>query len=89
MSTVMKTHLVKMGNSQGIRIPKLLLDQLGFDEEVELTIQQNQLVVRPVRLPRHNWDKRFKAMAEHGDDRLLDMGITGLTRWDADEWEWK
>ena len=88
MNTVVKTRIVKMGNSRGIRIPKLLLDQLGLNEEVELAVQQNQLVIRPVRRPRHAWDEQLKLMAERGDDRLLDAEAVSLTRWDTDEWEW-
>jgi antitoxin MazE len=88
MNTVVKTRIVKMGNSRGIRIPKLLLDQLGLNEEVELAVQQNQLVIRPVQRPRHGWDEQLKLMAERGDDRLLDAEAVSLTQWDADEWEW-
>ncbi len=88
MSTIVKTRIIKIGNSQGIRIPKLLLDQLGFRDEVELDVQQDQLVIRPVRHPRHGWEEQFKLMAERGDDHLLDETVPSLTQWDADEWEW-
>ena len=88
MSTSLRTRIIKIGNSQGIRIPKLLLDQLGLDEEVELAVQEDQLVIRPFRHPRYGWDEQFRMMAEHGDDRLLDEAVVSLTPWDADEWEW-
>ena len=87
MNTSLRTRIIKIGNSQGIRIPKLLLDQLGWDEEVELAVQEDQLVIRPIRHPRYGWDEQFRMMAEHGDDRLLDE-VVSLTQWDADEWEW-
>ena len=88
MNMVVRTRIVKIGNSQGIRIPKLLLDQLGLGEEVELAVQQNQLVIRSVRRPRYSWDEQFKTMAERGDDHLLDEATFGLSRWDTEEWEW-
>ena len=88
MNTVVKTRIVKVGNSRGIRIPKLALEQSGLRGEVELAVERNQLVIRPARRPRHDWDKQFSAMAAHGDDRLLDKEATNLTRWDAEEWEW-
>ena len=88
MSTVMKTRIVKIGNSHGIRIPKLLLDQLDLGEEVEITAQHDQLVIRPVRRPRYNWEEQFRTMAEQGDDPLLDETVLSLTQWDTDEWEW-
>jgi antitoxin MazE len=87
MSTALRTRIIKIGNSQGIRIPKLLLDQLGLDE-VELAVQEDQLVIRPIRHPRYGWDEQFRMMAEHGDDRLLDEAVVSFTQWDADEWEW-
>jgi len=88
MNAVVRTRIVKIGNSQGIRIPKILLEQLGLGEEVELAVQQDQLVVRSVRRPRYGWDEQFKMMAERGDDRLLDEAALNRTRWDAEEWEW-
>ena len=88
MPTVVKTRIVKIGNSQGIRIPKLLLDQTDLGEQVELELQGNQIVVRPAYRARHNWENQFKAMAEQGDDRLLDGDVVILTAWDEEEWEW-
>ena len=88
MTTVMKARLIKIGNSQGIRIPKVLLDQLDFGEEVELEVQSNQLVLRPAQRPRHGWAAQFRLMADQGDDTLLDAEETPLSTWDADEWSW-
>ncbi len=85
MPTVVKTRIVKIGNSQGVRIPKFLLNQTGLGEEVELALQQGQLIVRPVYRVRHNWGDQFKAMAEQGDDRLLDGDILIPTVWDEEE----
>ena len=86
MSTVLKSRLVKIGNSHGVRIPKVWLDQLDLGAEVELSMQSDQIVIRPAHPPRHGWEEAFQAMAAHGDDRLLDQ--PHATRWDADEWEW-
>jgi antitoxin MazE len=88
MSTAVKARIIKIGNSQGIRIPKLLLDQAGLEKEVELAVQPHQLVIRPIRHPRQDWDEHFRLMAERGDDRLLDESAVSLTQWDTDEWEW-
>ncbi len=86
MSTVVKTRIVKIGNSQGIRIPKAWLEHAQLGEDVEVSVQPDRLVIRPAHRPRHNWDEQFRAMAERGDDQLLDQAI--LTAWDTDEWEW-
>jgi antitoxin MazE len=82
----MMTRIVKIGNSRGIRIPKLVLDEIGLDDEVEMEIENNQLVIRPVPSVRQGWAEAFKKMAEKGDDRLLDENMP--TQWDKDEWEW-
>ena len=84
-----KTRIVKIGNSQGIRIPKVLLDQVALGEEVELEVQENQLVIRSARSVRSDWDEQFIRMAECGDDQLLDAKTASLTSWDKDEWEWQ
>jgi antitoxin MazE len=85
----MKTRIVRIGNSQGIRIPKLLLEQAGLPEEVELEVEDGTIVIRSARIPRDGWAKSFQAMAEAGDDKLLDAdAIATSSTWDDDEWEW-
>ena len=86
MSTTLKTRIVKIGNSQGIRIPKGSLEQAGLDVEVELDVQFHQIVIRPAHPTRHDWEKRFDTMAAQGDDAPLDQLIA--TGWDEQEWEW-
>ena len=83
-----KTRIIRIGNSQGIRIPKPILEQLGFGEEVELEVLSDQLVVRSPHQPRQQWAERFQAMAEAGDDQLLDDEPLILTEWEESEWEW-
>ena len=85
--TAIKTKIVKIGNSRGVRIPKLLLEQAGFIEEVEIVVDNDQLILRPVAGPRAGWDEAFRRMAAAGDDKLLDPET--LTMWDETEWEWE
>ncbi len=84
----MKTRIVRIGNSQGIRIPKLLLERSNLAEEVELQAQDNQIVIRSAREPRQGWENAFRAMAARGDDEMLDKNSFAQTQWDVDEWEW-
>jgi len=83
-----KTRIIKIGNSKGIRIPKPILEQLDFTEEVELEVLSDRLVVRSVHQPRRQWEQYFKAMADAGDDQLLDDEPFLLTDWEESEWEW-
>lgn len=88
MRTVLKTRIIKIGNSHGIRIPKLVLDQFGGVEDVEMEVRPEALIIRPVQCPRQSWEEQFRAMAAQGDDRLLDEPLPSLTHWDEEEWEW-
>ena len=88
MTAVITTRIINIGNSRGIRIPKLLLERLGPVEDVELTIEQDHLIVRPIHHVRAGWDEQFAKMTAAGDDRLLDAEAPSLTRWDAEEWQW-
>ena len=88
METIVKTRIVKIGNSQGIRIPKLLLDQADFSDEIELVVARHQIVIRPIHVPRQGWDEQFKKMAENGDDYLIDDDVL-LSSWDEEEWVWE
>jgi antitoxin MazE len=84
----MKTRIIRIGNSQGIRIPKLYLQQTGLHEEVELDVQDKEIVIRSVGHPRQGWAEAFRAMTEQGDDQLLDKGIGSQSSWDEAEWQW-
>ena len=85
----MKAKIVKIGNSQGIRIPKVILEQSGLQDEVELEVKNNQLIIRPKRSIRQGWEVAFSLMAEMRDDQLLDEdSISSQSNWDNEEWEW-
>ncbi len=83
---IVHTQIVKIGNSRGVRLPKLLIEQMGFDNEVEIVVERGHLVLRPLVRTRHGWNEHFRAMAKHGDDKLLDEPVS--TKWDRSEWEW-
>jgi antitoxin MazE len=85
----MKTRVVRIGNSHGIRIPKPLLEQTGLRGEVEISAQDDSLIIRPARRPREGWAAAFQEMAHSGDDALLDDTAPSLSSWDEDDWEWR
>ncbi len=69
----MKTFIRKMGNSQGVLIPKPFLAQTGMDVgEVEIEIESNAIVIRkPQKKTRQGWSDASKAVAAAGDDKLI------------------
>lgn len=84
----MKAKIVKIGNSQGIRIPKPLIEQTGLGEDVEILVEGNRLILRPAGRPRAGWSEAFQEMARSGDD-LLPQGDEHIpTKWEEAEWEW-
>ena len=85
----MRTRIVKIGNSLGVRIPKVLLEQSRLAEEVEIEAFDRQIVIRSARDPRDGWDAAFQAMTQNGDDKLLDAEETqNLSGWDETGWQW-
>ena len=85
----MKVSIVRIGNSQGIRIPKVVLEQTRLKGEVELEVRDLQILIRAATKPRQDWGRKFRIMAAKGDDKLLDGEDSGLTSWDKEEWQWK
>jgi len=83
----MKTNIIRIGNSQGIRIPKIILEQSHIGTEVELEVEDKKIVISPASSPRQGWEKKFQRMADKSDDRLIDKSEV-MTQWDSDEWEW-
>ena len=84
----MRARVVKIGNSQGIRIPKTLLEQTGTIDDVELDIEKDKIVIRPISNPRLGWEKAFKAMSDNLDDTLI-IGDENISHsWDEEEWRW-
>jgi antitoxin MazE len=86
MTTSIKWRVIKVGNSQGIRIPKLLLEQSGIQENVEIEVRDHQLIITAAPGTRVGWAAAFAEMAKNQDDVLLDE-VTGNV-WDEQEWEW-
>ncbi len=86
----MKTQIVKIGNSQGIRIPKIILEQSQLDSDVELIPEHEQIIIRSLKKKRSNWNETFKAMANLNDDKLLDESkLKDQSSWDESEWIWE
>lgn len=84
----MKTRIVAIGNSRGVRIPKPLLEQTGLSGEVEIRAEGRTLLIRAAERPRATWAAAFREMARRGDDALLD-DAPNTSSWDEDEWEWR
>jgi len=67
----MEIPIVPIGNSKGIRFSKTLIEKYDFKDAVELILDDEYLIIKPVIHPRKNWDLAFQKMHETGDDKLL------------------
>jgi antitoxin MazE len=84
----MRARVIKIGNSQGLRIPKAILEQTGIMDDVEIEVEKNRIIIRPVKNARAGWDKAFKTMGEKGDDNPLSDETDISNSWDEEEWHW-
>lgn len=84
----MKSRIVKIGNSRGVRIPKPLIQEAGLGEEVDILVEGNRLVIAPAGSARADWAVSFREMARRGDDALIDGDVLVSSKWEKDEWQW-
>jgi antitoxin MazE len=82
----MRTNIIRIGNSRGIRIPKPLLEQAGLGETVQLVAKKGQLIIQPDRAPREGWAEAFAAAEKSGQDRAILGEITNV--FDLEDWTW-
>ena len=67
----MEIPIVPIGNSKGIRFSKTLIEKYDFKDAVELILNDEFLIIKPLAHPRKNWEMAFKEMHENSDDKLL------------------
>ena len=84
----MEVKITKIGNSQGIIIPKAIIEQCGLTDKVCLEVKDNHLIISPlVENPRQGWEEAIIAAGVDEDDELL-MGDYLPHSWDEEEWTW-
>lgn len=83
----MKAHIVRIGNSRGIRLPKTLLQEAQLEDEVELQAEPGRILISKPAQPRSGWADAARRMREEDEDCLFDQPIP--TRFDEEEWTWR
>jgi len=60
------TTLIRIGNSQGVRIPKAVIEQAKLsDKELEFQVLDDGLLIKPVaKTPRAGWREQFEQGAK-------------------------
>ncbi len=82
----MKSQIIQIGNSQGIRIPKALLEDSRIKGEVELELHSDGILIRRAEKVREGWEVAFRAISDSDDDEVIDS--TTATVFDRKEWQW-
>lgn len=83
----MKARIVRIGNSRGVRLPKVLLKEARLADEIELQAEPGRIVICGATRPRAGWAEAARRMRKRGEDQLLDPPTP--TRFDEEEWEWR
>jgi antitoxin MazE len=83
----MKVKLVRIGNSRGIRIPKVVLEQCGLQDVADLRVEKDRLVIVRERCPRQGWEEAFIAARPSSNDELL-LEASPSSAFDHEDWRW-
>jgi antitoxin MazE len=67
----MQVSVIAIGNSKGIRLSKTILEKYNINDSVELLLEKECIIIKPVLESRKNWEKAFEKMHESGDDQGL------------------
>lgn len=85
-SSAVRARIVAIGNSQGVRLPKPLLEQAGLEGDVELHAEAGRIVIAAPRRSRRGWAQAAASLHARGEDGLVE---TASPVFDHDEWEWR
>lgn len=81
------SKIVRIGNSQGVRIPKPLLEQAGLTGPVRLRVVESGILIERRPVARNGWDEAAQRMRDRGETGMLDEP-TG-TEFDQTDWTWE
>jgi antitoxin MazE len=85
MANIYKTRIVQVGNSQGIRLPKAMIELTGIKENIEIEVRDNQIVITAASKARNGWGDAFAQMVIDEDELTP---LTVADTWDETEWVW-
>ena len=83
-------HLISIGNSKGVRLPKHLIAEAQLEEkELEFKILPEGILIHPVSKVREGWEEQFELMAKQQlsseEQEWLDADLSSSSE---KEWTW-
>lgn len=83
------TTLIRIGNSQGVRIPKAIIEQAKLDDkELEFKVIDDGLLIQPVKKPRQDWKIQFDKAFQAQESDTLDQEWLDAPLVENVDWEW-
>lgn len=67
----MEVSIIQIGNSKGLRLSKTVLDKYNITDKIEMILENDHIILRPLKEPRKGWNRAFQEMHASGDDQLL------------------
>lgn len=67
----MEIAIIKIGNSKGLLLSKTIMEKYNIKDKVELILEKGQIIIKPIDVPRKDWENAFEKMRLHHDDKLL------------------
>ena len=83
------TSLIRIGNSQGVRIPKAIIEQAQLeDKELEFKVIDDGLLIKPVKRPREGWKAQFDKAMQSNESEQVEQEWLEAPLLDDEDWEW-
>ena len=83
------TTLIRIGNSQGVRIPKAIIKQVQLEnKELEFKVIDDGLLIHPIKKPREGWKKQFDKISKRQELSETDQEWLDAPLSNDEDWEW-
>jgi antitoxin MazE len=86
----MRSKLVAIGNSRGLRIPKSIREEARLEDDVDLHVENGKLIVTPTKRhrPRQGWEQAVLDDIAHRGKEEPDSDWLGVVNsWDDKGWQ--
>ena len=81
--------LIRIGNSQGVRIPKVIIEQAQLeDKELEFKVIDDGLLIHPVKKHREGWKEQFDKVLQSQKSSKADQEWLDAPLVNEEDWEW-
>ncbi len=85
-SASLQVTIRPIGNSKGVVIPKIILEQSGIQEIVEMSVEGETIILsKPKNTVREHWAKDAQSLSKMGEDRLV---LGDFTNEEDGDWVW-